>query len=163
MKKINLALLLLIPMLSSCAFLEKDKTDEQIASEQEQTKQNQTGNKQNTEEQVNSNGEEQTMGYQRITGEEAADMMKEEVIILDVRTEEEYAEGHIPGAVLLPYDTIRADSAAEMIPDQKKTVLVYCRTGRRSEIAAMTLVQLGYGEVYDFGGIMTDWNGDVVK
>lgn len=107
--------------------------------------------------------EEETVSYKRISGEEAAKMMTGEFAILDVRTQEEFDEGHIQGAILLPYDAITAETAAETLPNQEKTVLVYCRTGRRSEVAAKRLIDLGYTAVYDFGGITTDWRGAVVK
>lgn len=76
-------------------------------------------------------------------------------VLLDVRTEEEFRTGHIQGAVLIPYTEIRARAASEL-PDKNALILVYCRSGRRSAIAARELVQLGYTRVYDFGGI-TDW------
>lgn len=82
-------------------------------------------------------------------------------ILLDVRTQEEYDEGHIPGAVLLPYDKI-AIQAAVVLPDQGKEVIVYCRSGRRSAIAAETLAKLGYTKVADFGGI-SRWQGQLEK
>ena len=94
--------------------------------------------------------------YQQISQEEAKEMMDtQEVIILDVREQEEYDGGHIPGAVLLPVGTIAEDTAAEVIPDQDDTVLVYCRSGNRSKTAAAALAQLGYTQVYEFGGINT--------
>ena len=74
------------------------------------------------------------------------------VIVLDVRTPEEYAEKHIPGSVLLPLDSIEKD-AARVLPDKKKTILVYCRSGRRSAIAGQILISMGYASVFDFGGI----------
>lgn len=73
-------------------------------------------------------------------------------IVLDVRTPEEYAEKHIPGSVLLPLDTIERD-AAKALPDKKRTILIYCRSGRRSAIAGQILVSMGYSSVFDFGGI----------
>lgn len=88
-------------------------------------------------------------------------MMGEDVIILDVRTQAEFAEGHIPNALLLPDNEIK-QRAEELLPDKEQTILVYCRSGRRSELAAKELIQLGYTNVYDFGGIL-DWTGDVVK
>ena len=94
--------------------------------------------------------------YQQITQEEAKEMMDtQEVIILDVREQEEYDGGHIPGAVLLPVGTIAEDTAAEVIPDQNDTVLVYCRSGNRSKTAAQALADLGYTNVCEFGGIST--------
>ena len=100
--------------------------------------------------------------YSKITAQEAQEMMDQEnVIILDVRTEAEFAEGHIPNAVLLP-DTEIKQRAEEVLPDKEQTILVYCRSGRRSALAAQELADMGYTNVYDFGGIL-DWTGDVVK
>jgi len=79
----------------------------------------------------------------------------EEIILLDVRTPEEYAEGHIAGSVLLPLDEIDA-KAGEALKDKDAPIFVYCRSGRRSKIAAEALVSMGYTEVYDLGGII-DW------
>ena len=94
--------------------------------------------------------------YEQITQEAAKEMMDtEEVIILDVREQDEYDSGHIPGAVLLPVGTIDEDTAAEVIPEKDSTVLVYCRSGNRSKTASSTLVELGYTNVYEFGGINT--------
>jgi len=81
-------------------------------------------------------------------------------IILDVRTEEEYAAGHIPDAILLPVGTISAETAAEVIPELDSVVLVYCRSGNRSKTASQALADLGYTNVYEFGGI-NDWSYDV--
>ncbi len=103
------------------------------------------------------------VGNKKISGDEAAEMMSGDVVIIDVRTQDEYDEGHIPNAVLLPYDTITAENAGATAPDKDQTILVYCRTGRRSEAAAKALIELGYTAVYDFGGLETDWNGAVVK
>lgn len=100
--------------------------------------------------------EEMEAVYHKITPEQAKEMMKSEnVLLLDVRTEEEYRVRHIPGAVLLPNDSIQAQRTDGM-PDRDKTILVYCRSGHRSRIAAEKLVQMGYTKVYDFGGII-DW------
>lgn len=94
--------------------------------------------------------------YQQITQEEAKEMMDiQEVIILDVREQDEYNSGHIPGAVLLPVGTIDEDSAAEVILEKDTTVLVYCRSGNRSKTAASALAELGYTNIYEFGGINT--------
>ncbi len=100
--------------------------------------------------------------YKKITGEEAAQLMTEDVIVLDVRSEAEYDEGYIRDAVLLPDNEVR-DRAESVLPDKSQTILVYCRSGRRSEAAAKILIEMGYTAVYDFGGITTDWNGEVVK
>lgn len=94
--------------------------------------------------------------YQTITQEEAKEMMdSQEVIILDVREQDEYDSGHIPGAVLLPVGTIDETTAAEVIPEKDSTVLVYCRSGNRSKTASSTLSELGYTNIYEFGGINT--------
>ena len=95
-------------------------------------------------------------GYQQITQEEAKEMMDtQKVIILDVREQDEYDSGHIPGAVLLPVGTIDETTAAEVIPEKDSTVLVYCRSGNRSKTASSTLAELGYTGIYEFGGIST--------
>ena len=94
--------------------------------------------------------------YEQITQEAAKEMMDtEEVIILDVREQDEYDSGHIPSAVLLPMSTIDEDTAAEVIPEKDSTVLVYCRSGNRSKTASSTLAELGYTNIYEFGGINT--------
>ena len=94
--------------------------------------------------------------YQQISQEEAKEMMDtQEVIILDVREQDEYDSGHIPGAVLLPVGTIDKETAAEVIPEKDSTVLVYCRSGNRSKTASSALAELGYTNIYEFGGINT--------
>ena len=91
-----------------------------------------------------------------LTQEEAKEMMDtQEVIILDVREQDEYDSGHIPGAVLLPVGMIDETTAAEVIPETDSTVLVYCRSGNRSKTASSTLAELGYTNIYEFGGINT--------
>ncbi|HAL74437.1 MAG TPA: rhodanese-like domain-containing protein [Clostridiales bacterium] len=84
-----------------------------------------------------------------------------DVLLLDVRTPEEYAAGHIAGSVLLPYDQIEG-RAGELPADKAAPIIVYCRTGRRSAIAAEVLAGLGYSKIYDLGGIQ-DWPYDIVK
>ena len=100
--------------------------------------------------------------YTKISAKEAKEMMDKEsaITILDVRTEEEYNTSHIEGAILLP-DTDILEKAEETLTDKSATILVYCRSGRRSALAAADLVELGYTNVYDFGGII-DWNYDIV-
>ena len=94
--------------------------------------------------------------YHKISAEEAYEMMaSQEVVVVDVRTREEYDGGHIPGAVLLPVGTIDETAAAEVIPDKDSTVLVYCRSGNRSKTASSKLAELGYTNIYEFGGINT--------
>ena len=94
--------------------------------------------------------------YQQITQEKAKEMMDtQNVIILDVREQSEYDSGHIPGAVLLPVGTIDEATAAAAIPAKDSTVLVYCRSGNRSKTASSALAELGYTNLYEFGGINT--------
>ena len=82
-------------------------------------------------------------------------METEDVLVLDVREQSEYDAGHIPDAVLLPVGEIDKESAASVIPEKDTTVLVYCRSGNRSKTAAGKLAELGYTEIYEFGGINT--------
>lgn len=100
--------------------------------------------------------------YTTITAEEAKAMIDlgDNLIILDVRTEEEYQEGHIESSILIP-NTELLDEAEEALTDKNATILIYCRSGRRSALAAADLVSLGYTNVYDFGGII-DWEYDIV-
>ena len=99
--------------------------------------------------------------YQQIAQEEAKDMMDtQEVVILDVREQHEYDSGHIPGAVLLPVGTITQGTAAAVIDNLDTVILVYCRSGNRSKTASQALVELGYTNVYEFGGINT-WPYDI--
>ena len=95
--------------------------------------------------------------YQSISPEEAKAMMDSEVgyIVLDVRTEEEYAVGHIAGAILIP-DYEITEKAESILRDKNQLILVYCRSGRRSKNAAEALVSLGYTNIKEFGGII-DW------
>ena len=94
--------------------------------------------------------------YQSISQEDAKQMMDEqEVVILDVRDQDEYDSGHIPGAVLLSVGAINEDTAAAVIPEKESIVRVYCRSGNRSKTASLALAELGYTEIYEFGGITT--------
>ena len=94
--------------------------------------------------------------YQQITQEKAKDMMDtQDVTVLDVREQHEFDAGHIPGAVLLPVGSITEATAAAVIPDVDSVVLVYCRSGNRSKTASAALAELGYRNVYEFGGINT--------
>ena len=99
--------------------------------------------------------------YVNITAEEAKQIMDSEegYIILDVRTQEEYDQGHIPGAILIPDTEIKA-KAEDVLTDKEQMILVYCRSGRRSKLAAETLVELGYTNIKEFGGII-DWPYEV--
>ena len=102
--------------------------------------------------------QEKEPGYQQITAQEAKAMMDvgAGTIVLDVREQEEYDQGHIPGAVLLPVGEITQESASAAVPEKDTVVLVYCRSGNRSKAAAGELAQLGYTQVYECGGIQ-DW------
>ena len=104
-------------------------------------------------------------GYQKITPQQAKARMAEPgVIVLDVRMQQEYDAGHIANAVLLPLPLIEAGDAAvaKALPDKDAEILVYCRSGRRSAIAVNALINMGYTNVLDFGGI-NDWPYEVVK
>ena len=98
-----------------------------------------------------------------ITAEEAKEIMDtgDGFVILDVRTQEEYDEGHVPGAILIPNTEIE-NRAEEELPDKAQLILVYCRSGRRSKLAAQILADLGYTNVKEFGGIL-DWPYEVTK
>ncbi len=100
--------------------------------------------------------------YAQISQDEAKLMMKDDDghVIVDVRRADEYAKGHIPGAILIPNEEIGTEQPEEL-PDKNQIILVYCRTGRRSKEAAQKLADMGYVNVYEFGGI-EDWTGDIV-
>lgn len=104
-----------------------------------------------------------TITYEQITGAEAKALMDSQTnyIIIDARTQSEYDDGHIPGAILIPEYEIK-ERAKNELPDKNQLILVYCRSGRRSKIAAEALVQLGYTNVKEFGGII-DWEYEIVK
>ena len=106
-------------------------------------------------------GKPQEASFVNITAEKAKQLMdtEENYIILDVRTQEEYDQGHIPGAILIPDNRIDAD-AEKVLTDKNQLILVYCRSGRRSKLAAERLVQLGYTNIKEFGGIL-DWPYEV--
>lgn len=102
---------------------------------------------------------QQEITHTVITAEQAMEMMVGGVVILDVRDPNEFATGHIENAILLPVDEIAG--VVDVIADRNATVLIYCRSGRRSSEAARAMVELGFTNVYDFGGIL-DWHGEVV-
>ena len=101
--------------------------------------------------------------YRQINMDEAVAMMRDEknYIILDVRRPDEYAEGHIPGAINVPNEEIGTAEIAKL-PDKSQLILVYCRSGRRSKEASEKLVRLGYTNIVEFGGIL-DWKGEIEK
>ena len=100
--------------------------------------------------------------YKKITSDEAKNiMLTEKPIVVDVRSLEEYNEGHIPNAISVPLETIE-NEAETKLKNKDDLILVYCRSGRRSREATLRLIEKGYTNVIDFGGIQ-DWNGEVVK
>lgn len=103
------------------------------------------------------------LSYRQISTEEAVTMMEEETdyILLDVRTQAEYEEAHIPGAICIPNETIGTEEIPEL-PDKDQLILVYCRSGNRSKQASEKLAQLGYTNVVEFGGI-NSWTGETVS
>jgi rhodanese-related sulfurtransferase len=104
----------------------------------------------------------QTNTYRQISMDEAVDMMAQEsgYIILDVRRPDEFAAGHIPGAINVANETIGTDEIPEL-PNKDQLIMVYCRSGRRSKEASEKLVKLGYTNIVEFGGIL-DWKGEIV-
>lgn len=111
----------------------------------------------------NSPDENSSVAYEQISAKEAKEIMdtEKDYIIIDARTESEFAEGHIDGAILIPEYEI-AERAEGELPDKDALILVYCRSGRRSKIASEELVKLGYTNVKEFGGII-DWPYEIVK
>lgn len=107
--------------------------------------------------------QENEVKYQKITVEAAKSMIDQDpsVIILDVRRQDEYDEGHIPNAILIP-DYKITELAESILKDKNQTILIYCRSGNRSKKAALNLIDLSYTKVYDFGGII-DWPYEIVK
>lgn len=104
-----------------------------------------------------------SLGFRQISMDEAVKMMKDEkdYIILDVRRPDEFAEGHIPGAINVPNEEIGTAEIAEL-PNKSQLILVYCRSGRRSKEASEKLVKLGYTNIVEFGGIL-DYKGEIEK
>ena len=100
--------------------------------------------------------------YRQVSSDEALKMMKTKsnYIIVDVRTQREYTEGHIPKAICIPNEEIDKEPPA-LLPDKEQEIFVYCRSGRRSKEAAQKLANMGYKNIIEFGGII-DWHGEVV-
>lgn len=109
------------------------------------------------------NTDKNEITYEQISPDEAKAFMdsEENYIILDVRTDEEFSQGHIDGAILIP-DYEISEKAESLLPDKNQLILVYCRSGRRSKNAASNLVSLGYTNIKEFGGII-DWNYGTVS
>lgn len=103
------------------------------------------------------------LSYEQISGEEAKQIIDSQsgYIIIDARTQAEYDSGHIKNAIMIPEYEI-SEKATTMLPDKEQLILVYCRSGRRSKIAAQALVDLGYTNVKEFGGII-DWKYETEK
>lgn len=139
------SIILISLILTSCS---AEKTEESTSATTESTSTTETSTE---------------VTYVQITQEKAVEMMETETdyIILDVRRQDEFDEGHIPGAILVPNESIGEDEIPEL-PDKDQLILVYCRSGRRSKEASQKLAELGYTNVYEFGGII-DWDGEIVK
>ena len=107
--------------------------------------------------------EKEIVEYKKITPQEARELLAEnkEVVLLDVRTIEEYEENHIPGSTLIPLDRIKNEAEAKLT-NENAPILVYCRSGRRSKIASNELINMGYKNVFDLGGI-NDWPYETEK
>jgi rhodanese-related sulfurtransferase len=112
---------------------------------------------------ITENSINNSLGYEQISGEQAKHLMDTETdfIIVDARTIEEFNDGHIEGAILIPEYEI-GERAEKELPNKEQLILVYCRSGRRSKIAAQALADLGYTNVKEFGGI-NDWPYEIVK
>ena len=106
---------------------------------------------------------EQKSGYKQVSMEEGLELMEadSDYILLDVRRDDEFEEGHIPGAINIPNESIGTEEIAEL-PDKSQTIYVYCRSGNRSKQASQKLVDLGYTNVIEFGGII-DYSGEIEK
>ena len=104
------------------------------------------------------------LAYKIISQEKAKELMEtqEDIVILDVRTEEEFLNGHILGAINIPNESIDVNREIKELPDKEKTLLIYCRSGYRSKLSAEKLAILGYKNIYEFGGINT-WKYQIVK
>ncbi|MBQ1501864.1 MAG: rhodanese-like domain-containing protein [Firmicutes bacterium] len=107
-------------------------------------------------------GDGMERSYQQISQEEAARMMERDDghVVVDVRRQDEYDAGHIPGAILIPNESIGTEPPREL-PDYDQIILIYCRSGNRSKEAAQKLLEMGYNRIYEFGGINT-WTGEIV-
>lgn len=106
---------------------------------------------------------EQKSGYKQVSMEEGLELMEadSDYILLDVRRDDEFEEGHIPGAINIPNESIGTEEIAEL-PDKNQTIYVYCRSGNRSKQASQKLVDLWYTDVIEFGGII-DYSGEIEK
>ena len=110
----------------------------------------------------NTGSSDTAKSYTQISQEEAKEMMARDDghIVVDVRRQDEYDAGHIPGSILIPNESIGTEQPKEL-PDLDQIILIYCRSGNRSKQAAQKLFDMGYERIYEFGGINT-WTGEVV-
>ena len=120
-------------------------------------------NNNNSTETTLENSTNKEITYEIISQAQAKEIMdsSENYVIVDARTSEEFSEGHIKNAINLDYEEV-TQKAESLLPDKNQLILIYCRSGRRSKIAAESLCQLGYTNVKEFGGII-DWQYEVVK
>ena len=120
-------------------------------------------NNNNSTETTLENSTNKEITYEIISQTQAKDIMDNstDYVIVDARTSEEFNEGHIKNAINLDYEEV-TQKAESLLPDKNQLILIYCRSGRRSKIAAESLCQLGYTNVKEFGGII-DWQYEVVQ
>ena len=123
---------------------------------------NGTSSSEGAQSEVNTTAASAAAAYQQITQEKAKEMMQADDghIIVDVRRQDEYDSGHIPGAILIPNESIGTECPKEL-PDLNQIIMIYCRSGRRSKEASQKLADMGYTHIYEFGGII-DWTGEIV-
>lgn len=171
--KIFIVLLLTLMTMLLCAGCTDGQTDEQLPDSSANQSQEQPDNPEISDiteipEDTNRTGsdeaeENNALGYVRVDAETAKNLMDTETgyIILDVRTDEEYAEGHIPDSILIPDYEIR-ERAEKELTDKNQLILVYCRSGNRSKTASAILAELGYTNVVEFGGIRS-WPYEIVN
>ena len=149
-KYVGIMMLLSLVLLSGCS---DKKPVSETQSEEESVIRTQTDSESETA---------QEDSYSQISQETALQMMEVDDghVIVDVRRQDEYDAGHIPGAILIPNESIGTEQPDEL-PDLNQIILIYCRSGNRSKQAAQKLFDMGYTNIYEFGGINT-WTGQVV-
>lgn len=164
MKKVGIFILAGLLLLSGCG-TDVSKKDSKGGTVVGQAESSAASGVESTKELVSEEKMEEIMEntYQQMSMDEAKEWMEQETdyILLDVRTQEEYAQGHIPNAINIPNETIANEDLAQL-PDKAQKILVYCRSGNRSRQAAEKLVKLGYTDIVEIGGI-NSWQGDIIK
>ena len=162
MKKISIILLAVSVLFCMGCGGEQEKNDnsEALSSTEEQPSENVS--EENSSDAESTVEESVTYDYKKISQSEASEIMETQsgYIILDVRRQDEFANGHIPGAICVPNEDI-TDSMPPELPDKSQLILVYCRSGNRSKEAALKLAGMGYENILEFGGII-DWQGEIV-